>query len=200
LLAIGAGFLILKHFAVFITGMLVVLLFKNYFMGDIKNLTANAAVEKLKALAEGADICMFATQLDVLPLAATPMSTQEVDEEVNIWFLSGRSSEKNAHILADKRVQLFYASKGSAEYLSVYGEASIIIDKDMAKELWTPIAKAWFKDGADDPEVTIIKVKPIESYYWDTKDNKLVSLIKIATAAVTGKTGNDGGVQGALKV
>ena len=45
----------------------------------------------------------------------------------------------------------------------------------------------------------MIKVIPQEGYYWDTKNNKVISLIKIATSIVTGKT-NDDGVEGTLTV
>ncbi|HRH47845.1 MAG TPA: pyridoxamine 5'-phosphate oxidase family protein [Panacibacter sp.] len=168
-------------------------------MGDVKNLTNTEAVEKIKELANTADICMFTTALTTLPLTSRPMSTQTVDDEGNLWFLSKKSSEKNAEIKKDNRVQLFYASKGSAEYLSVYGEATILTDKNKAKELWTPIAKAWFSEGVDDPELSIIKVTPLDSYYWDTKNSKMVSLIKIAAAAISGKKIDDG-VEGKIKV
>lgn len=168
-------------------------------MGDVKNLTNTEAVEKIKELANTADICMFTTALTTLPLTSRPMSTQTVDDEGNLWFLSKKSSEKNAEIKKDNRVQLFYASRGNAEYLSVYGEATISTDKKKAEELWTPIAKAWFSEGVDDPELSIIKVTPLDSYYWDTKNSKMVSLIKIAAAAITGKKIDDG-VEGKIKV
>ena len=168
-------------------------------MGDVKNLTSAAAVDKIKELATGADICMFTTVLKKLPLTSRPMSTSKVDDEGNLWFFSKRSSEKNQEIASDNRVQLFYASKGSAEYLSVYGDAEIIIDKLKAEELWSSIAKAWFPGGVDDPEVSIIKVTPVDSYYWDTKHNKIVSLLKIASAMVTGSS-NDDGVEGRITV
>ncbi len=61
------------------------------------------------------------------------------------------------------------------------------------------MAKAWFKDGKDDPKVTVIRVSPEESYYWDTQNGRMISLLKIAVAAVTGKE-MDGGVEGKLKV
>lgn len=52
-------------------------------------------------------------------------------------------------------------------------------------------------DGKDDPNVTIIRVEPKETYYWDTKAGKLVSLFKFVTAAITGnKTDNSDGVEG----
>ncbi len=166
-------------------------------MSDINNLLNREAVNKIKELAEGADICMFTTSLTQLPLTTRPMSTRAVDEEGNIWFYSRMTSEKNAEIAADNRVQLFYESRNSAEYLSVYGEATISRDKEKAKELWSAWAKAWFPGGIDDPELTVIKVAPLDSYYWDTKHNQFVSLLKIAASALTGKEMNDG-VEGKL--
>ena len=168
-------------------------------MGDVKNLSNEEGIKKLKELAESADICMFTTALTKLPLSSRPMSTQKVDEEGNLWFFSERTSEKNLDIQQDNRVQLFYATRNSSEYLSVFGEATIMVDKEKAKELWSSMVKAWFPEGYDDPELTIIKVVPKDSYYWDTKNNRLVSLVKIATSVVTGKTMDDG-IEGKIKV
>jgi general stress protein 26 len=168
-------------------------------MSETKNLVSSDALKKLKELATSADICMFTTSLDKLPLSSRPMSTAEVDDEGYIWFLSKKSSDKNREIENDSRVQLFYASKGSAEFLSVYGTATIIINREKTKEIWTPIAKAWFTEGIDDPEVSLIRVTPLDSYYWDTKNNKLVYLLKAAASMAMGKTVDDG-VQGKLSV
>ena len=169
-------------------------------MGDVKNLNSTEAIEKIKELAMAANICIFATNLTELPLSARPMATQEVDEEGNIWFLSKNDSDKNLHIAEDSRVQLFYSNGSNYEYLSIYGTAEILIDREKIKELWTPIVKAWFKEGEHDPSISLIKVTPIDAYYWDTKDNKMVSLIKIAIGVITGVTKDDGGIEGTLKV
>ncbi|HTE25613.1 pyridoxamine 5'-phosphate oxidase family protein [Flavitalea sp.] len=156
-------------------------------------------MEKIQDIARDADICLFATNLTRLPISARPMSTQKVDDQGNLWFLSSKSSVHNEDIGKDGRVQLFYTHKGSSEYLSVYGEATILVDREIAKELWSPIVKAWFPEGVDDPELTIIKVVPSDAYYWDTKNNKTVSLLKIIAGAVTGKTMDDG-VKGKISV
>ena len=168
-------------------------------MGHIKNLVADEAIKKLSDLVESADICLFTTNLTQTPLAAIPMSTQQVDEEGNIWFLSGRTTNHNRNIEKDSKVQLFYSNKKSYEFVSIFGEATILTDKEKAKEIWTPIAKTWFHDGVDDPELTLIKVKPLDSYYWDTKSNKVVSLLKIAAGAIMGKT-LDNSLEGTLRV
>ncbi|HZF99651.1 MAG TPA: pyridoxamine 5'-phosphate oxidase family protein [Chitinophagales bacterium] len=167
--------------------------------GSVEHLSSNDAIKKLRELVEDANICHFVTNLDELPLDARPMATQEVDEHGNIFFLSGADSHKNRHIEADARVQLFYTNSGGYEYLSVYGTATVTRDRKLIEEMWTPMAKAWFKKGKDDPNLTVITVKPEHAYYWDTKSNKLVSLVKIAASMISGASVNNG-VEGQLDI
>jgi general stress protein 26 len=168
-------------------------------MGSHKNITGNAAIDKLKELVLSADMCMFATNLKQHPIPARPMSTRDVDDDGSIWFFSRSTSNKNAEIKADNNVQLFYSNPGSSEFLNIYGKASIIKDEAKAKELWSLWAKTWFPDGIDDPELTLIKVEPVHVHYWDTKHNRMVSLIKIVAGALTGKELDDG-IEGKISV
>lgn len=169
-------------------------------MGDVKNLTATDAVKKIREIAKDANICMFVTDLSNLPLSARPMATQEVDDEGNIWFMSDKHSDKNAEIENDEQVQLFYSHTGNYEYLSIFGRAEIVNDRRKIEELWTQMAKTWFKEGKDDPNISLIKVVPEDAYYWDTKNNKMVSLIKFAMGAVGITPKDDGGIEGKLKL
>ena len=166
---------------------------------NITNLKAKQAIEKLKELVKHESICLFCTRLKTQPIRTRPMSTQQVDDKGNIWFLSSLKSEKNADIAEDDQVQLFYSNPGSSEYLSVLGTAVISTDKKKIEELWTPIAKAWFKDGKDDEDVSVIRLTPQTAYYWDTKSNKMISMLQMLTAVVTGKAPDDG-VEGTLKI
>ncbi|MBC7888002.1 MAG: pyridoxamine 5'-phosphate oxidase family protein [Ferruginibacter sp.] len=168
-------------------------------MGDYKNLSDKEGIDKLKELVKSADICMFASHADADTLSARPMSTQDVDDDGILWFFSQASSNKNAELEADNRVQLFYANKNSSEYLSISGKATILKDEQKAKELWTGWVKTWFTEGPNDPELTIIKVEPGDAYYWDTKHNKMVSLVKIMAGAIIGKTMDDS-VEGHITV
>lgn len=164
---------------------------KNNRMGKVKNLVNAEAVRKIKELAKDADMCLFTTALTKLPLSARPMSTQEIDDEGNLWFFSGKTSDKNSDITIDNRVQLFYANKGASEYMSIYGEAKILYDRKKIDELWGPMLKTWFNGGKDDPELTLIKVRQLDAYYWDTKNNSVVALLKMVVGAVTGKELDD---------
>jgi len=168
-------------------------------MGEVKNLQRDAATEKLKELAEDIKVCMFCTDLGSAPFQTRPMGLQQIDDSGNLWFMSSSESDKNAEIQNDQDVQLIFSKNSDAHFLNVFGKATILRDKAKLDEVWNGLAKAWFTEGKDDPKITLIKVQPTEAYYWDTKDGKMISLIKIAAAAVTGKS-MDGGIEGRLRV
>lgn len=165
----------------------------------VVDLERDKAIKKMQELVKHNKLCLFGTRLDDIPIEVRPMSTQDVDNDGNFWFLSGHSSNKNFELSHDSRVQLFYSNTGDAEYLTVFGHAEEIRNKDYINDLWSPIAKAWFKEGKNDPDLTVIKVAPELAYYWDTKNSKMVSLMKIMVSAVSGAT-MDEGVKGTLKV
>lgn len=168
-------------------------------MSDVQNLSNNEAVLKLKELAEEIRVCMFCTNLSSSPFSTRPMGLSEVDEEGKLWFLSASDSNKNWELQQDEKVQLIFSSPSGSHFLNIFGEADIFTDEKSIEKAWTPMAKAWFKDGKDDPHLSVIRVYPLDAYYWDTRNGKMVSLIKIAAAAITG-TSMDGGVEGQLVV
>ena len=165
-------------------------------MGDTKNLSHTDAAKKIKELAVEIQTCMFCTYHGS-KLESRPMSTQQVDAEGNIWFLSDKNSKKNKAIATNHSVELFY-SQGHDKYLSIHGKATISYDKEKIKELWAPVAKIWFTDGVDDPNISVIKVSFSDGYYWDNKHGKMAELATMAVAFVTGKTMDDG-IEGKLK-
>lgn len=166
-----------------------------------KNYYNVEAIKKLKELAEDARNCMMTTSLDKRPMPSRPMSVQEVDEQGIIWFISGKDSDKNYELKKDSELQLFFINSGDSEYLSVYGNAEIYTDRATIDEHWSKMANAWFEGGKDDPNVSIIGVRPKDVRYWDTKHGKVVDMALMLYAAVTGaKTGGQGGEEGELKI
>ena len=165
----------------------------------IKNLSHQEAIDKFKDLVKHESTCLFTTRLTQVPLTTRPMGVQKVCDQGNFWFLSPRDSDKNREIAEDPRVQLFISNTSNYEFLSVYGKATISRDQQKIDEFWNDILKAWFPEGKNDPNISVIKVAPEEGFYWDTKDGKLVSMIKILASAVSGKTLQEG-VEGTISV
>ena len=156
-----------------------------------KNLTNQEALEKMTSLVENIKTAMLLTDLKKQPISAIPMSTKEVDEDGDIWFLSGLDSKHNSNIVKNPQVQLLYSDPSGMEFASIYGVATVITDKEKIKELYSNLDDAWF-EGEDDPNLTALKITPKEAYYWDTKQNKYISLFKMGLAAATGNKANVG--------
>ncbi|WP_309609955.1 pyridoxamine 5'-phosphate oxidase family protein [Flavobacterium sp.] len=160
----------------------------------------NEGVKKLIELVDNITICFFCTDLKAGDGAtATPMSAQKVDEEGNIWFFSGKDSDKNKEISKDKDVQLFFSHPGKSSYVVVNGEAEIVTDIEKIKELYTPAIKIWFKEGVEDPNISLIKVATKNAYYWDTVGGIAINCIKMIASVVTGKNLVEG-VEGNITV
>jgi len=158
-------------------------------MSTSKNLQHSEAAKKLKELVEEIDICLFCTDLQNMEgLTARPMSSQKVDEEGNIWFFSDKNSDKNQEIAADSKVQLFYSDPSKSSFVVVTGEAQIVFDRQKTEEYWGALLKTWFKEGKDDPNLSLIKVSPTKAYYWDVAGNQMVNFFKMLASVATGKT------------
>lgn len=164
-----------------------------------KTLRYEAAFKKLKAMAEDIQFCMFCTIGYNGQISSRPMTTNEVDEEGNIWFFTNKLSEVSIEADQKNDVCLAYACPSSNDYLSVTGIASIVLDKAKIKELWKSAYKVWFPEGVDDPELALIKVTPVNAEYWDSTSSKMVVLFSMVKAALTG-TRYDEGEHGKLKL
>jgi len=69
----------------------------------------------------------------------------------------------------------------------------------MIDKLWNSFIAAWFPDGKDDHNLTLLCVKPHEGYYRDTQYGTMITLLMIAASAITNKH-MDGSLEGELSV
>lgn len=168
-------------------------------MGDIKNLIGKESIDKLQELVKQDKTGMLCYNVTTYPLLSIPMYIQQVEDNGDIWFFSGKDSEHNAYIERDGRVQFFSSNSGDSAYFSLAGQAEILFDRKKAKELWNPMAKVWFQEGVDDPNLSLIRIRPHQGYYWDTTTNRMIEFLKMAASVVTGKTMDDS-VQGTMHV
>jgi general stress protein 26 len=150
-----------------------------------KNLENEEALSKFKKLANEISVCMFITNNEDNN-HTRPMATIKVEDNGTLWFFTDVRSIKVEEVSSNKSVHLVYAHPGKESYMDVWGNATVITDKQQIKDKWSPIVKAWFPNGVDDPNLSLLKVTPTDTYYWDAETGKMVAFLKIAAAAVTG--------------
>jgi general stress protein 26 len=165
---------------------------------DARNLTHEAAVEKIRAIVNSARVGLFGTSEGHPPLEFRPMSVQDVDAAGNLWFLSARSSFQNHQIARHPQAQLVFAHPGTSEYLSLQGRAFVTDSRPLKEKYWNALAKGWFPRGIDDPELTVLRFQTESGHYWNTEYGKTVTLLSVVAGAITGQP-LSAGVQGDLK-
>lgn len=148
--------------------------------------TRQESIEKFKKLTESIDFCMLTT-INGGQLRSRPMSTQEMDENGELWFFTSDQTHKVDEIEADSRVNVAYSQPDDNTYVSVSGRGSVSKDRQKMEELWNPVLKAWFPKGLDDPNLALLKVSVEEAEYWDSPNSTIVQLAGFVKALVTGQ-------------
>ena len=145
-------------------------------MCDKNNTKNEGKLEKIRSLIDEVKVVMMATRLDKIPFSVCPMTLQEIDKQGDLWFFSSKESSHFDDIEYDNRVQIMYSDEDKQRYMSIYGNATHIVDDQKIDELWNPMLTNWF-EGKDDPDLVLLSVNIKNTYYWDTEENKLVSFI-----------------------
>ena len=149
--------------------------------------TRKEQIEKLRALVKDIDFCMLTTADQDGTLHSRPMSTQQAEFDGDLWFFTEANSAKVGEVQRDQHVNVSYSDPDKNCYVSVSGIAQVMRDQAKIKELWSPVLRAWFPKGPDDPNLALLKVTVNQAEYWDDTSSSMVQFFKMVKAAVTGK-------------
>ncbi len=144
------------------------------------------SIKKLKELTEDIDFCMLTT-IDSGQLRSRPMSTQQTEFDGDLWFFTSDNTHKVEEIEKDNRVCVAYSKPDASTYISISGTASISKDPAKMEELWSPILKAWFPEGLEDPHLCLLKVSAEQAEYWESPSGTVVQMLGFVKAIATGQ-------------
>ncbi len=157
-----------------------------------QDLRGNAAVVKIKEIAENTGSCFFCTAVSTGDSdGVRPMSVRKVDEDGHLWFLAAADSHLNEELQINGAVKLLFQGSAHSDFLELKGQAKTSRDQAKIKELWSPVIKTWFTEGEDDPRIRVVEVEPASGYYWDNKHGDAVAGVKMLIGAALGKTLDD---------
>jgi len=153
----------------------------------------NQNIEKLIEMVKESKVCMLITrEKNDENLSGRPMTISKIDDGGNLWFFTAASSYKIDELEENKKVSISITNESNNNYLMINGTGNLVKDKSKMKELWSPILKAWFPLGLEDPDMILIKVTPKEVNYWDSSSSKMVVLFNMIKAIVSGKVYDEG--------
>ena len=148
-------------------------------------------LEKLKSIIRDVEVAMLTTN-DGGVLRSRPMQTQQTEFDGDLWFFTSSNTHKAEEIEKDNRVNVSYAAPADNSYVSVSGTAEIVTDKTKMEELWSPILKAWFPKGLDEPDIILLKINADQAEYWDSSSSSLVQAFGLLKSLVTGERADGG--------
>jgi len=149
---------------------------------------------KLGELIKDIRVAMLTTVDKEGRLHSRPMATQQTEFDGTLWFFTDANSVKVHELQRDRHVNVSYANPDDQRYVSVSGMASTMTDRGKMEELWSPLHKAWFPKGLDDPNIALRRIDVDRAEYWDAPSSAVVQLFGFAKAMLTGKRYGEEGV------
>jgi general stress protein 26 len=140
--------------------------------------------QRVRRLIGRADVAMFMTLDEQGAQGGRPMLPLLLDDDPHIYFLTHQSSRKVMEVAARPRVGLTIIGASNC-YLSVVGRAYASRDPELIKRLWRPTYRAWFPDGPQDREATVLRVVVERVDYWEPPRSRVVRLFQAVKAFVT---------------
>ncbi|WP_229073789.1 pyridoxamine 5'-phosphate oxidase family protein [Actinoplanes sp. DH11] len=149
--------------------------------------------DKVKAMVKDARICMLTTMTEDMRHVSRPMALQDVEFDGELWFFTYADSDLVEQIGRHPQVNVSFSDAKQNNWVSIAGAASRVDDRGKAAELWSAPLKAWFPEGLETPNLTLVKVTGQTAEYWESAhSSKVVTMLGYAKAAVTGKTPDAG--------
>lgn len=144
-------------------------------------------VQKLKDLVADIRVAMLTSVEEDGSLRSRPMWSQRVEFDGQLWFFTSAGSMKVHEIEREQHVNVSFADPRREHYVSISGRAVLVRDRTKAEQMWSPMLRAFFPRGLDDPDLALIRVDVDRAEYWDVPSNRMVQLAGLARAVLTGK-------------
>ena len=155
-------------------------------------------VDKLKINPEGAIWEQLSDMRDVM-LGATgggshlqPMAPQADVVRKVIWFYTSKVTDLAVAAQQSPAATLCLISENRDFHASLDGTLSIHHDRKIIEEFWSPIVAAWYPDGKDDDDLTMMCFKPTSAGVWASVDSAIKFGWEIAKANAVGTMPNVG--------
>jgi general stress protein 26 len=112
-----------------------------------------------------------------------PMLPLWLEDDPHVYFLTRQNSRKVTQIRERPQVALTVISAGC--YFIVVGCASASQDPVLIRRLWRPSYRAWFPEGKDDREATVLRMVIDRIHYWEPPRSRVRRLLQAVKAVAT---------------
>ncbi len=141
--------------------------------------------QRVRGLIQRAGVAMLVTIDEHAIPVGRPMLPLLLDGDPCLYFLTHQDSRKVSQITARSQVGLTMITEGC--YLVVTGTAATLREHALIQRLWRPTYRAWFPDGKDDREATVLRVTVDRVDYWEPPRSRMMRVAQAVKAVLTGR-------------
>jgi general stress protein 26 len=143
-----------------------------------------ADIDRVWEIIERVGIAMLTTRFPA-GLRARPLEARPERDPGLIWFVTDLESGKEHEVEAEHDVGLVFVDVADKAYLSITARAEVRRDPAKAAQIWKLTDNAWWT-GPDDPNVCLLRVRPITAELWDGPASRIVTAFEFVKAAISG--------------
>jgi general stress protein 26 len=149
--------------------------------------TSNTPLQQLHQAVRGMRVAMLTHVTTDGLLSSKPMHLLEQDDQGQFWFYCQSPDPLDDSVNPYQRANLAFSDESSSRYVSVACRGELVRDRARIQALWTSMAKPWFPEGPDAPDLACLKLVPLQAELWDGPGNGLAQVLAIAASVIAGK-------------
>jgi general stress protein 26 len=114
-----------------------------------------------------------------------PMTAFCDKERGAIWFFTKKTTDLARQTAAGHYAMFTVMAKDQEFQTCIGGELTPDHDRAKIEAFWNPMVAAWFPDGKDDPDLTLLKLTPVDAQVWASRGGPLRYAFETAKANLT---------------
>ncbi len=121
-----------------------------------------------------------------------PMAPIVERDPARIWFFAKRDSDLVGAVGDGARAHFCIVGKDHDYHACIAGQIRQSSDRDVIDRLWSPVVAAWYAQGKDDPNLSLLELIPSDAAIWASVDSAAKFGWEIAKANLVGGEPNVG--------
>lgn len=97
---------------------------------------------------------------------AQPMHAFFDDDHGPIWFFTSRGNNLVAKLTQSHHAVANFMAKNHAVFATIHGQLNIESDPAVIDHFWSREEAAWYKEGRDDPDITLLRLDASRAEIW----------------------------------
>ncbi len=123
--------------------------------------------------------------MDGRPHHLQPMACFADEAAGVVWFYSNKTSDLARDAAGGPEAVFSLVAKDQEFQASVHGKLTLSHDQAKIDEYWSPFVSAWFPDGKDDPNLTLLRMDLTDARVWASRRGPFTYPFQVAKANAT---------------